>query len=87
MKTRLFFAFLVFSPSYIFAGNEVDSLLNELDKIIAVHRSFSMKKEVRIDELKRNAPPATSLTSLYERNRKLYKEYRAYNPILYYLFL
>lgn len=78
MKTRLFFAFLVFSPSYIFAGNEVDSLLNELDKIIAVHRSFSMKKEVRIDELKRNAPPATSLTSLYERNRKLYKEYRAY---------
>ena len=53
MKRTLWFTFfLLNSLFYLYAGNENDSLLKVLDKVISERLVYTQKKEATIKELK-----------------------------------
>jgi tetratricopeptide (TPR) repeat protein/DNA-binding CsgD family transcriptional regulator len=73
----LFIFFLI--NVLICSGNEVDSLLKVLDKIILERPDFNLKKELRMDSLRMQMNLTSSIENTYQLNQKLFKEYRHYN--------
>lgn len=79
MKKHLSILFLLFFPLFMFARNEVDSLLKVLDNTIKEHRIYEQKKELRIDSLKLKLNSMTDIDERYHLSHKLFREYRNYN--------
>lgn len=73
----LFIFFLI--NVLICSGNEVDSLLKVLDKIILERPDFNLKKELRMDSLRMQMNLTSDIENTYQLNQKLFKEYRHYN--------
>nr|WP_321333960.1 DUF6377 domain-containing protein [uncultured Bacteroides sp.] len=77
-RIKLVFAFLLLHSTFTFAGNEIDSLLNVLDRTIAVHQIFGDQRQTRILKLKERMTDVKTLPEAYDLNMSLYKEYKAY---------
>lgn len=80
MKTnRLLFLILLFSNCHLLVGENVDSLLNVLDKSIEGHQEYVSQKENYIRKLKETAEKAPAISpERYELNMQIYKEYKAF---------
>lgn len=80
MKTnRLLFLILLFSNCHFLVGENVDSLLNVLDKSIEGHQEYVSQKENYIRKLKETAAKIPAISpERYELNMQIYKEYKAF---------
>ena len=78
LKINFLLIGLLLSSGIAFAGNEIDSLLNVLDRTITAHHSFSAKREAHIIKLHQSLGSVNSLDQAYNLNMLLFKEYRAY---------
>lgn len=80
MKTnRLLFLILLFSNCHLLVGENVDSLLNVLDKSIEGHQEYVSQKENYIRKLKETAANIPAISpERYELNMQIYKEYKAF---------
>lgn len=80
---RKFFLFpitLVLLSSNIAAQNTpLDSLLLELDNVLANRSTYVELKEVQIGNLKRSIDSSNSVDSQYSINKKIVEEYKTYN--------
>lgn len=63
-RTLLFTFFLLNSLFYLYAGNENDSLLKVLDKVISERLVYTQKKEATIKELKKKKVGLNSLEDI-----------------------
>lgn len=80
MKVNLiFFLLFFFFPFLLFAGDNTDRLLNELDAVIKNRHEYGEKKEAHISELKKLLASTTSDEQRYGFCGRLFDEYRAYN--------
>lgn len=79
MKRDLIFSLLLFFPFLLFAGDNTDRLLNELDAVIKNRHEYGEKKEAHIAELKKLLASTTSDEQRYGFCGRLFDEYRAYN--------
>ncbi|MDD4969350.1 MAG: DUF6377 domain-containing protein [Paludibacter sp.] len=77
-KTFILISCILFSFS-IFAKNEIDSLLNVLDKTIENYQLYSNLKEQKLNQLKDLLKITTADEQRYIICGKLYDEYRSYN--------
>lgn len=77
------FSFLLLFSLSILSGveakNQLDSLLNELDRTIKNKPQYNKIKEARIDSLKNKLAMEPNLESLYNIYHRLYREYRNFN--------
>nr|WP_320039349.1 DUF6377 domain-containing protein [uncultured Bacteroides sp.] len=77
-KLTLLFVFTLYSIVSL-AGNQIDSLLNVLDKTIKESKSYVEARENRINSLKKRLNNSTlSPEQIYSINKLLYKEYRTF---------
>lgn len=74
--------FILFVLSTMLASaqtNNLDSLLSEIDKAIAMHGEYTRKKEKNIEELKKRVSQITNNPiDKYSLNMQLYNEYKAF---------
>lgn len=87
MKKTLSIFYFLFICCSIFATNEIDSLLQVLDRTIEKTPYFIAQKEKRISQLKQSLQYAKHLKEKYEINNKLFDEYKRYmgDSALYYI--
>lgn len=79
MKLTLCFIFLLInSLSYLNAGNESDSLLIMLDKVITQRRVYTEKKEATLKELKLKKTKHHDLEELYHLNTEIIHQYETF---------
>lgn len=86
-KGLLLLAFLVLGIGSLLADNELDSLFRVLDSKIQHDKTYIEIKESRINGLKKDKLKTISNERLYDLNKQLYEEYRAYisDSAIYYL--
>jgi len=77
-KTFILISCILF-PFFIFAKNEMDSLLGVLDKTIENYQLYSNLKEQKLNQLKDLLKITTADEQRYIICGKLYDEYRSYN--------
>ena len=73
---KILIAFLV--PVFLFAQNNSDALLKELDQTVADYAFYSNKKEREINKLKEQLSQTTTDLQKYTIYGKLYAEYKSY---------
>ncbi|MBG6063241.1 type II secretory pathway pseudopilin PulG [Flavobacterium sp. CG_9.1] len=73
---KILIAFLV--PIFLFAQNNSDALLKELDQTVADYAVYSNKKELEINKLKEQLSQTTTDLQKYTIYGKLYAEYKSY---------
>ena len=73
---KILIAFLV--PVFLFAQNNSDALLKELDQTVADYAFYSNKKELEINKLKEQLSQTTTDLQKYTIYGKLYAEYKSY---------
>ena len=73
---KILIAFLV--PVLLFAQNNSDALVEQLDQTVAAHQSYSNKKAVEISKLKGLLNYTSSDLQKYAVYGKLYSEYKSY---------
>ncbi|TDE03881.1 DUF6377 domain-containing protein [Flavobacterium sandaracinum] len=73
---KILIAFLV--PAFLFAQNNSDALLKELDQTVADYAVYSNKKELEINKLKKQLFQTTTDLQKYTIYGKLYAEYKSY---------
>lgn len=66
------------SPLFLFAQNNSEQLLQELDQTVADYQLYSDKKEIEINKLKGLLPYSSSDIQKYNIYVKLYSEYKSY---------
>lgn len=74
----LFVLFCVGSSLYIYADNQVDSLLEVLDKVISNRLVYTEKKKAGIKELKLEKMKQGSLEDMYRLNTELIHQYETF---------
>jgi len=79
MKRIFVLISLILFPFFIFAGNEMDSLLRVLDKTIENYQLYSNLKEQKLNQLKDLLKITSADEQRYIICGKLYDEYRSYN--------
>ncbi len=75
------FCFILFSINSIvslYAGNENDSLLRVLDKVISERQLYTEKKQTTIKELKLKKGEQNSLDGLYQLNAEIISQYETF---------
>lgn len=77
-RTLLFTFFLLNSLFYLYAGNENDSLLKVLDKVISERLVYTQKKEATIKELKKKKVGLNSLEDIYNLNKEIIHQYETF---------
>jgi len=78
MKKNKILLFLAILPVFLYAQNDMDSLLKVLDKTVENYQHFSQIKEERMNKLKESLRITVSEPQKYEICGKLYDEYSAY---------
>ena len=79
MKRTLWFTFfLLNSLFYLYAGNENDSLLKVLDKVISERLVYTQKKETTIKELKTKKSGQHTPEDLYNLNKEIIHQYETF---------
>ncbi len=78
MKAFVLIFIFVFLPLLTFAGNEMDSLLHELDYTIDNYQVYSSQKETKLNQLKELLKIAPTDEQRYGVCGKLYDEYNNY---------
>ena len=79
MKRTLWFTFfLLNSLFYLYAGNENDSLLKVLDKVISERLVYTQKKEATIKELKTKKSGQNTPEDLYNLNKEIIHQYETF---------
>ena len=73
---KILIAFLI--PLFLFAQNNSDALLKELDQTVADYAFYSNKKELEINKLKEQLSQTTTDLQKYTIYGKLYAEYKSY---------
>ena len=66
------------SPLFLFAQNNSEQLLQELDRTVADYQLYSDKKEIQINKLKELLLSTSSDIQKYDVYGKLYAEYKSY---------
>lgn len=66
------------SPLFLFAQNNSEQLLQELDQTVADYQLYSDKKEIQINKLKELLLSTSSDIQKYDVYGKLYAEYKSY---------
>lgn len=78
MNRFLTFIIVLLLPLFLFAQNNIDSLLNDLDKTIDNYQQYSKKKESEINTLNGLLQYTSTDLQKYEICEKLYEEYKLY---------
>ncbi|MDO9152861.1 MAG: DUF6377 domain-containing protein [Paludibacter sp.] len=78
MKRIYYILFLILTPSFLSANNDIDSLLKVLDKTVDNYQFYSNQKEEQLNKLKELLKYSTSDNQQYQICGKLYDEYKAY---------
>ncbi|MDU1890382.1 MAG: DUF6377 domain-containing protein [Dysgonomonas sp.] len=69
---------LLYIPIQLSSRNEIDSLLNVLDKTISNRSIYAAEKESKIDELKSQLKNQNSLIDEYKINERIISEYESF---------
>lgn len=78
MKKLLIFSVWLFTSMSIFAANDMDSLLKELDKTVENFHVYSNQKEEQLNKLKDLLKYTTVDSQRYQICGKLFDEYKTY---------
>lgn len=79
MKRTLWLTFFLLSSFiHLYAGNENDSLLKVLDKVISQRSIYTEKKEATIKELKLKKAEQNTLEELYRLNAEIIHQYESF---------
>lgn len=87
MKKIFLILLILTSQDYASARNEIDSLLQELDRAIERTSYYIAQKENRISRLRNALQKTSDLEDIYRINKKLFDEYKKYvgDSALYYI--
>lgn len=88
MRSTFILLLFIWCSMPCFSGNNIDSLLTELDKTLNQRDTYIKEKELRISSLKESLDmPSVSQEQIYSINTRLYEEYTKYicDSALYYI--